>query len=119
MAILRASARAQEHVAGQPQHAAHIHGHAAKVVAARRDFGEVHDLVDDLEQVAAALMHQAGIFADLRRGQIVRQGRHQVGKTQDRVQRGFQFMAHGAQQSGLGAVHAGVGWSSRAARSAR
>ena len=30
----------------------------AQVIAASRDLGEVHDLVDDLEQVLPALMHQ-------------------------------------------------------------
>ena len=99
----------REDVARQPQHAADIHRHAAKVIAAGRDLGEVHDLVDDLEQVVAALMHQAGIFADLCRGQIVGQGRHQIGKTQNGVERRLEFMAHGAQQGGLGAVHAGAG----------
>ena len=64
----------QESVARQPQHAARIHRGAAQVVAAGRDLGQVHDLVDDLEQIAAALMDQPGIFADLRRAHACRPG---------------------------------------------
>ena len=77
-----------------------------ELVAAGRDLGEIHDLVDDLQKVGPALADQAGIFADLIGGKPVGHRRHQVGKAQYGIQRRLELVAHGAQQCGLGAVGA-------------
>ena len=55
----------QQRIARQPQDAAGIHRRLAQIVAAGRDLGQVHDLADHLEQVGAALMHQARILTNL------------------------------------------------------
>ncbi|KAF1854083.1 hypothetical protein Lal_00005300 [Lupinus albus] len=65
----------------------------------------VQHVVDEVQQVAAAVLHMAGIVAVARAAQRTEQlVQHDVGKADDGVQRRAQFVAHGRQEGALGPV---------------
>ena len=68
------------------------------------DLGHVEHAIDQLQQMAAGFVDQPGIFLVARRSHRAKNlPRHHFGKTDNRVQRRAQFMAHIGQEIGLGA----------------
>jgi hypothetical protein len=72
---------------------------------ARFDLRHIEDVVDDVEQIAAAVHDIAAIFVIFLRAQLAEHSRfHDLGKADDGVQRRAQFVAHIGEEFGLGAV---------------
>jgi hypothetical protein len=65
---------------------------------------QIENIVDDIEQVAAALQHEFCVFALLRRRCSSKTLIDHFRKADDRVQRRGQFMADISQKLGLGDV---------------
>ena len=71
-----------------------------QLIAARLDAREVEDLVDEMQQMPAALQDVAGVLGILRvlhRAEHLRL--HHLGETEDGVERRAQLVAHGGEEA--------------------
>ena len=100
-------------VVGAPRH--HAHGVVEEGLeldllgiepdAAGLDLRHVEDVVDDVEQVLAALVDVAAIFAILVGAERAEHaGFHDLGESDDGIERGAQLVAHIGEESRLGLV---------------
>ena len=82
-----------------------LHGDGKR---AALDLGKLEDLVDQIEEMTAALEDALGVFLLLVVGRRLRVVSKQLSEAEDGVQRRAQFVAHGGQELGLGLI-GGVG----------
>src|SRR3546814_12183191 len=77
----------------------------AQIQLAGLDLGEVQDVIDDLQQMPAALVNIAGIAVVAVAAELaVQLVQHDLGKTDDGVERRAQLVPHVGEELGLGAV---------------
>src|SRR5580698_8190886 len=69
--------------------------------AARGYLRQIENLIDETEKVQTGGVDKACIFSQLFAAEFVRRGAQEIGKTEDRIQRRLELVAHRAQKRRL------------------
>ena len=98
------AARVCTSLSASGDHLAHVNIFFGEIEAARFRFGDVQDVVDDFEQVFAALLDVPDIPHILVRHGTEGLLPNQLGEPDDRIQRRSQLVARRGQKLGLGPI---------------